>query len=682
MNKSNKLLSCLINALMICSFCYAMERKVAKTPEKNPEAAPAQISVKERVAAVLAREKEQQDAATTKKKSSPQPVAKPADQPSQRKLPSIPTPKPGPKTPVSAFAREEKDQDLGKKSLQWHEAEPSMVPKRIEAKPLEIPKEVEPATAQKDTPTVTQPIDLDAELKKTNKQITAQDKENKKLDKQISKLESEISKLKKKKSSSSKSKIAKLEKQIAKLEKKLETVQKGAIKGLENSGKFNLKKLALEMAQKKAPVTKKTKLTPAPALARKLAKPTRAAEIVKNILGVSEEEFVKMLPAERAKYLTVEMIDGKKVLFLKDPNNPNAPKVRVGTYTQPTGADLEARVAKKRAELKYKPRKGTSFSIVYKSGDDGAQHIDTGNMQADPAYKDAIFMVSSNFSGLETVGATDTPEGKAKKISDYFCDRTQGPSAAMSAAAGTVFRTYFANYERYPNDPSKWPQAVGDPTREVNFLRDLGIETRNGYITEIGAQKIDSLSGDEASTKFSYGFQDGVEVTHTGLIDSTNHRRLNDPNQTVNQMYVAALDIGQPSSALTKKLTDPKTPATEKQKIMDAAQRTLEMNYDAIIKEAFARGKTKVVLTRIGGGVFGNPPAMIDAAIKNALEKNKDLLEMGGIHVTLNAFGKANPTKAEAVASEQRMTSLVQQLGGTITEFGNKQQVTTTLPRQ
>ncbi len=423
-------------------------------------------------------------------------------------------------------------------------------------------------------------------------------------------------------------------------------------------------------SEKKAPGKTVAQLETSPALTRETLSPkTSAAEVVKNILGVSEEEFVRMPPQERAKYLTFEMINGQKVWFLKDPNNPNAPKVRVGTYTQPTGADLEDRVAKRKAELQGQPRKGTSFSIVYQSAGDGLQHVDTGNMQADPAYRDALFMVASNFSGLETLREGDTNPGEAKKISDYVRDRTQGPSAAMSTAAGTVFRTYFANCERYPNDPSKWPQAVGDTTRETNYLSGAGIETRNGYVTEAGARNIDRLAASDAFSRFSYGFQDGTQVTHTGLVDGSSHQRLNDPEQKVSQMYVAALDLQQATSPLAIKLRDPNTPAAEKQKIIDAAQRTLEMSYDAIIKEAFARGKTKIVLTRIGGGAFGNSPEMIDAAIKSALEKNKDLLEMGGIHVTLNAFGQPN----------EAMKELNARLGGTITEFGNGKKVETTV---
>ncbi|MFA6534894.1 MAG: hypothetical protein WCS92_01415 [Candidatus Babeliales bacterium] len=427
-------------------------------------------------------------------------------------------------------------------------------------------------------------------------------------------------------------------------------------------------------SEKKAPGKTVAQLEAAPALTRETLSPkTSAAEVVKNILGVSEEEFVRMPPQDRAKYLTSEMIDGQRVYFLKDPNNPDAPKVRVGSYTQPTGADLEDRVAKRKAALQGQPRQGTSFSIIYQTNmSDGLQHVDTGNMQADPAYRDALFMVASNFSGLETVSERDTAAGQVKKISQYVGDRTQGPSAAMSTAAGTVFRTYFANCERYPDDPSKWPQAVGDGTRETNYLSGTGIETRNGYITEAGAASIGRLAEPNAFSRFSYGFQDGTQVTHTGLVDGSSHQRLNDPEQKVSQMYVAALDLGQGSSPLVAKLRNPNTPTAEKQKILDAAQRTLEMSYDAIIKEAFARGKTKIVLTRIGGGAFGNSPEMIDAAIKNALEKNKELLEMGGIHVTLNAFGQPNDA----------MRGITEQMGGTITEFGNGKKVETTVAGQ
>ena len=252
-----------------------------------------------------------------------------------------------------------------------------------------------------------------------------------------------------------------------------------------------------------------------------------------------------------------------------------------------------------------------------------------------------------------------------KPIDEYSGDHTQGPSVAISTVAGTIFRTYFRNCEKYPDEPTKWPQDVRDTDREANYLKNFGIQTKNGYVTSLSKDNIKQLSADDAFLKFTYGSQEGVQVTHTGLDSYGKHQRFNDPTQKVSQIYVAALDIGQSSSPLTKKLSD----STEMFQILGVVKKILEMSYDAVIKEAFVQDIHTVVLTRIGGGVFGNPYGMIDTAIKGSLSKNKEILEMGGINVVLNAY---------ATPEDEAMENLTKEYGGTITQFGNGQKITTT----
>jgi hypothetical protein len=415
-------------------------------------------------------------------------------------------------------------------------------------------------------------------------------------------------------------------------------------------------------------------ITQPPALLRTdLQQATQASAVVENVLGISESDLVKLSkndPKKFENFLIKKQENGRDVYYLKNPDVPTAVEIRVGKYSEPTGEDLEKRVAVRKTQLVGQPKKKMSFSIVYQSAYDGKPFVDTGNMQADPAYKNALFMAASNFNGLETLRADEdvdyfgNKKWDVKPVDEYSGDHTQGPSVAIATVAGTIFRTYFRNCEKYPDKPEKWPQYVGDTDREANYLKNFGIPTRNGYVTSLSKDNIKQLSADDAFSKFMYGSQEGVQVTHTGL-DYDKHKRFNDPTQKVSQIYVAALDIGQSSSPLTKKLSD----STEMFQILGVVKKILEMSYDAVIKEAFVQDIHTVVLTRIGGGVFGNPYGMIDAAIKGALVKNKEILEMGGINVVLNAY--VTP-EAEA------MENLTKEYGGTITQFGNGQKITTT----
>lgn len=460
------------------------------------------------------------------------------------------------------------------------------------------------------------------------------------------------------------------------------------------------KKAAEETPKKEAKIETKTEKLEDPPATKREGDKASPIDVVKSVLGIDETELKRLSkedPEEFKRYLIVEKdAEGREILYLKDPNKQDAPKVRVGNYSEPTGEDLEKRVEARKKKLAGQPRKPFSFSVMYRTTKDGNAHVDAGNMQADPEYKNALFQVASNFSGLETMDREDAAKGDVKDMGSYIWDRTQGPSAALSAAAGTIYRTYFANREKYPNDPSKWPQAVGDEKREVNYLRGFGIETENGYLTYKGAGNIAKLTDSDAKKKFSYGFQEDTQVTHAGIGLDDQHTRFNDPQQKVSQMFVAALNVGQGGDPLADKVKEIITQYVDKetnqfkadtpQAVLDdynnitkAAQNVLDMSYDATIKEAFARGNDTIVLTKIGGGVFGNRPEWIDAAIQKAIENNKDLLEMAGIKIVLNAYAKAKPENPDAVASEQRMIGLSKQFGGTLTEFG-AEKVTTTYP--
>jgi hypothetical protein len=70
----------------------------------------------------------------------------------------------------------------------------------------------------------------------------------------------------------------------------------------------------------------------------------------------------------------------------------------------------------------------------------------------------------------------------------------------------------------------------------------------------------------------------------------------------------------------------------------------LEASYEATLLSAVERsvagGSNIVLLTRVGGGVFGNADAWIDDAIVRAL----GIVEHAGLDVRLVSFGSVHPS--------------------------------------
>lgn len=69
---------------------------------------------------------------------------------------------------------------------------------------------------------------------------------------------------------------------------------------------------------------------------------------------------------------------------------------------------------------------------------------DVQQLHQDPANRDAVFQVASQFNLLEMVSPHVTP---LHGITDYAFDKTQGPVCAMACGAGTLYRNYLVPLE-------------------------------------------------------------------------------------------------------------------------------------------------------------------------------------------------------------------------------------------
>ena len=275
----------------------------------------------------------------------------------------------------------------------------------------------------------------------------------------------------------------------------------------------------------------------------------------------------------------------------------NGRRYGIGTLELPSLGELRERVA-----AVSRPAGPPRLAIV--TGDVRAMH-------RNPTHAGATFQVASQFNLLEMTGPEVTPE---HGVTRYASDPTQGPACAIAAGAATVYRNYFA------------PVAGGvgqTRDRQLDALADLGAalaeatgrplaslwSMRNGYAlcTRDGLAAIDAHLAaldepalDALRARLRIGAHRDVEVTDTD----------GPARPVVSQAFCSALPVA---------YTRLPAPAWAR-----FARLVLEAAYEATLLEGVLNarrgGSPVVLLTRLGGGAFGNEDAWIDDALVRAVE--------------------------------------------------------------
>jgi hypothetical protein len=263
---------------------------------------------------------------------------------------------------------------------------------------------------------------------------------------------------------------------------------------------------------------------------------------------------------------------------------------------------------------------------------------DVGHMHRTPGNDGALFQVASQFNLLEMTSPTVTPE---HGVTGYQDDHTQGPACAIAAGAATIYRNYFApvggsegqTKERQFDGLAALGKALGEAlNKPVEALWSM----RNGYAlcTRAGldaiAKHLDTLPPEQVDIlrgKLSIGVHRDVEVTDT----SEKHRPL------VSQAFCSALPVAYspvPSSYWES-----------------FASLVLQSAYEATMWAAVLnaqRGTSNVVLlTRLGGGAFGNDDNWIHSAMRRALT----IMLQFDLDVRLVSYGP--PSRAMLQMAEQ-----------------------------
>ena len=236
---------------------------------------------------------------------------------------------------------------------------------------------------------------------------------------------------------------------------------------------------------------------------------------------------------------------------------------------------------------------------------DGASPVtDIGALQA-TSGDGTLFQVASQFNCLESPGPY------VARVADYFGDPTQGPRASVSAFPATLLRHYAA-----PGPGGeRFVQATDG--RQVDLLADAcgPGASRNGYFTGQGAADPAALVAaledrfdavrvgvhDDAQVVLGYGWDGAVE-------DSARRR--------IAQVFTSTVAGGGYGG---ERALGPGGFGAACRVLLRAA-------YLGTLLAAASLGRRRVVLTLIGGGVFGNPARLIVDAILWAVDEVEPLL--------------------------------------------------------
>lgn len=268
---------------------------------------------------------------------------------------------------------------------------------------------------------------------------------------------------------------------------------------------------------------------------------------------------------------------------------------------------------------------------------------DVRKMHRLPENRGALFQVASQFNMLEMVDEHVTPEDG---VTRYAGDGTQGPACAMAAGAATIYRNYLV-----PVDG-----GIGQTAdRQLDGLADLGRELaeclgrpvsalwrmQNGYAlaTASGLAAIGTLLTDA---------DDATRDTLRGLLRIGVHwdAEVTDgqaPGPLVTQAFCSALPVAYsdvPAAAWAS-----------------FAQLVLEAAYEATsltgVLNAARGGSRRVLLTRLGGGAFGNEDAWINEALLRACQ----LMAEADLEVMIVSYRRPSASLVDLVRRFEPSTS-------------------------
>ena len=240
----------------------------------------------------------------------------------------------------------------------------------------------------------------------------------------------------------------------------------------------------------------------------------------------------------------------------------------------------------------------------------GAVSGDVRSLHRNRQFEGALFQVASQFNMLEMVCPDVTPE---MGVTRYAHDATQGPGCAIAAGAATIYRNYFVPVgDGYGQTSERQLDGLGALGRALSAALRMPVSAlwsmRNGYAlgSRAGLEAIaahlaglDAQQADQLRGELAIGIHRDVEVTDSSA----------EFPPKASQAFCSALPVACSS-------VPPRVWAPFANLVLEAAY---EATLWAAVRNAQQGGSNLLLLTRLGGGVFGNDDAWIDAAMRRAL---------------------------------------------------------------
>lgn len=261
---------------------------------------------------------------------------------------------------------------------------------------------------------------------------------------------------------------------------------------------------------------------------------------------------------------------------------------------------------------------------------------DVQSLHQDPANKNSVFQVASQFNCLEMAAPHLTPEAG---VGIYQNDFTQGPACCVCAGAGTLFRNYLVEQNGILGQTADLQiDCLSEIASHFDNSDKQFWRMQNGYCfpTDVGLQDIEQqlsvLSDEELNqlrSKLMVGLQSNTEIT----LGESNHR--------VTQVFCSALPVAY--SGIRKSLWNhfPRL-------ILDA---TYELAFYIGLENMINSGCRKLFLTLVGGGVFGNKLEWILSSIDRSLR----LFQGSELEVSIVSYGSSNRFVAELASNHDNI---------------------------
>jgi hypothetical protein len=266
--------------------------------------------------------------------------------------------------------------------------------------------------------------------------------------------------------------------------------------------------------------------------------------------------------------------------------------------------ELRQRAAARAATRRHGP---VRFWVL----DGASAATDVASLQAH-GDDETLFQVASQFDCLEAPGPALT------SVERYFSDPTQGPRASISAFPGTLLRHYCAPGPR----GERFVQT--DDGQQIELLQEVcdpGVaRVRNGYLLadQIAEPRRFLAALETRFEAIRVGVHDEAEVVlgydWAGAVEAS-------PRPRIGQVFTSTLAAGSYGSATGV--------------FQEICSQLLRAAYLGTLLAALALDRARVVLTLIGGGVFGNAIEVIWQALTWALDQVAPLATRGLV-VVLN----------------------------------------------